>query len=61
MAKDPLFLHYGGVDSPERKATYVTRRLDHYRCQLTNYLHRPECLALAEALDDLLNQRRSGA
>lgn len=61
MAKDVRFAFYGGVDSPERKAAYVTRRLDDYRAGLTRYLHRPECLELAEALDEVLNLRRTGA
>jgi hypothetical protein len=51
MVRDPLFAHYGGVDSPERQRAYVARRVEGYRRALTEWLHRPEYLALAEALD----------
>lgn len=51
MAKDVRFMFYGGIDSPERKAVYIARRLAEIRRNLTAYLHRPDCLALAEALD----------
>lgn len=59
MAKDPLFSFYGGVDSPARQAAYVERKLQSIRSGLTDYLHRPECLALAEALDDTINNLRT--
>lgn len=58
MVKDPVWLFYGGVDSPDRRAAYVSGRLAEIRRSLTNYLHRPECLALAEALDTAVDQRR---
>lgn len=58
MARDPVWRFYGGVDTPERRATYVSGRLSEIRRSLTNYLHRPECLALAEALDEAINERR---
>lgn len=54
MAKDPLFAFYGGVDSEDRKAAYVARRLQSIRTACTPYLHRPEYLDLAEALDNVL-------
>jgi hypothetical protein len=52
MVKDPLWMFYGGENTPARRRTYIGRRFDEIRFQLTQYLHRPECLALAEALDE---------
>jgi hypothetical protein len=57
MAKHVLFAVHGGLDTPERKAAYVARRLATARRGLTAYLHRPDCLALAEALDEQLAVR----
>ncbi len=51
ITKHVLFAQYGGVNSPERRKAYVARRLAEIRRSCTRYLHRPEFLALAEALD----------
>jgi hypothetical protein len=51
MVKDARFALYGGTDSPERRCAYIARRLGAIRRSLTQYLHRPDSLALAEALD----------
>jgi hypothetical protein len=54
MVKHPAFEFYGGKASADNKACYVCRRLFEIRKQLTPYLHRPECLALAEMIDERL-------
>lgn len=54
MAKDPLFAFYGGVDSEKRRTAYIARRLQAIRTGCTPYLHRPEYMALAEALENVL-------
>jgi hypothetical protein len=50
MVKDVRWSAFGGVDTPARRAAYVARRVGDTRRRLTAYLHRPDCLALAEAL-----------
>lgn len=52
MVKDPRFALYNGVDSPERKLAYTMRRLQEVRTALTPYLHRPECEAFAEDIEN---------
>lgn len=50
MTTDPLWAVYGRPVGPRDRAEYIARRVDEIRRNLTPYLHRPECLALAEDL-----------
>lgn len=54
MVKHVLFSYYGGDASESARTKYVTGRLQEIRRGLTPTLHRPEDLALAEAIEETL-------